>query len=177
MNTVDAIMARRSIRKYTDMPVDNQTIQTILKAGMQAPSGNNKQPWYFVIIDDRDILDDIPRFHSSSKMLKEAPMAILVCGDTSLEKRLDYINQDCAAATQNILLAAHDVGLGAVWLGIHPNKERVEGIRELLKLPDGIIPISLISLGYPAVKPEAEDRFRPEHVYRNSWKNVMNADR
>lgn len=173
MDTIETIMTRRSIRMYSDKIVDDQTVQILLKAGMQAPSACNEQPWHFIIIDEREILSDIPRFHPHSKMLRDAALAILVCGDISLEKSLDYINQDCAAATQNILLAAHGLGLGAVWLGIYPRKERVEGVRELLKLPESVIPISLISLGYPAEKPATVDRFQPERVYRNIWGNVV----
>jgi len=130
MEILEAIKTRRSIRKFTDkkvskedintLKVSKEDINTLLEAAMQAPSAGNQQPWEFIVIDDRKILDVIPDFHPYSKMLKESPIAILVCGKIDATKYCGYWVQDCSAATQNILLAAHGVGLGAVWLGIYP---------------------------------------------------------
>ncbi len=169
MDVLEAIFTRRSIRKYTDKPVGEDPVQTLLRAGMQAPSAHNAQPWDFIVLTDRKILKCIQSFHPYSKMLKKAALAILVCGNTALENSSAYVNQDCAAATQNILLAAHGLGLGAVWLGIYPREERVAGMRQLLKIPEAIIPVSLISLGYPEEAKEKTDRFRPERVHFNGW--------
>ena len=171
MDAIEAILTRRSVRRYTDEHVNDEVVNTLLQAGMQAPSANNLQPWHFVVIDDRKILNGIPTFHPYSQMLIDAPLAILVCGDTALEEVPEYISQDCSAAAQNILLAAHALGLGAVWLGIYPTGERVQGIRNLLQIPEQIIPILLISLGYPipGVEKIKTDRFQPQRVYRNIW--------
>ncbi len=141
---MDVILTRRSIRKYTDETVSDQLVNELLQAAMSAPSAVNQQPWQFVVIRDRVILDAIPKFHPYSQMLKDAGVAILVCGDTRLEKIPGFWVQDCSAATQNILLAANAKGLGAVWLGIYPKEEMVKSVQELLSLPDEVIPLSLI---------------------------------
>jgi nitroreductase len=169
MDTIQAIMTRRSIRRFENREIEEQTIETLLRAAMQAPSGHNLQPWQFIVITQRSTLSAIPEFHLYAKMLHEAPAAILVCGDTRIEESIEYINTGCSAAAENLLLAAHELGLGAVWLGIYPKEHRVEGICRLLELPPYIIPIALVALGYAAEKKQPEDRFRPERVHRNSW--------
>ena len=169
MDTIEAIHTRRSIRKYTDEPVSEETIETLLRAAMAAPSAGNEQPWHFAVIDDRKLLDEIPKFHPYSTMLKEAPVAILIAGDLSLETYEGYWVQDCSAATQNLLLAAHAEGLGAVWLGVHPVDEREAGMRKLLGIPDNVIPFSLIALGHPAEQKGREDRYQASRVRRNGW--------
>ncbi len=169
MNTMDVILSRRSIRKYTDQQVSDEDINELLKAGMAAPSANNCQPWHFVVINDHQVMDRIPEFHPYSKMLKGAAVAILVCIDKKLENADRYGIQDCSAATQNILLAAHAKGLGAVWLGIYPRKVRIEGVKNLLRIPVGIMPLSLISIGYPAEEKPPANRFDEARVYYNKW--------
>ncbi|GAI33467.1 unnamed protein product, partial [marine sediment metagenome] len=124
MDAMEAILARRSIRKYTKQPVSDEVLKELLEAAMCAPSAGNRQPRCFVVINGRKILDEIPKYHPYAEMLKEAPMAILVCCDRDLQMG-DYGVQDCSAATQNILLAAHAKGLGAVWLGTYPEEQRV----------------------------------------------------
>lgn len=167
MDAMQAIFGRRSIRKYTSQNVSEEMIEELLKAGMAAPSANNEQPWHFVIIRDRNILDEIPKFHPYSKMLHEAPVAILVCGD---EKRCErYWVQDCSAATENILIAIAAKGLGGVWLGIYPREERIMDMRELLGLPKEVTPLSLIALGYPAERKGPADRFDPARVHHDRW--------
>lgn len=169
MEAMEAILTRRSIRKYTKQSVSEEVIRKLLEAAMSAPSARNTQPWHFVVINDRAILDEIPKLHPYSQMLKEAPLAILVCGDLKLQNNEGYIVQDCSAATQNLLLAAHSEGLGAVWLGIYPREERISGIRKLLNIPSYILPISLISLGHPAEKKERENRYQESRVHYNRW--------
>jgi nitroreductase len=166
---MDAIYKRRSIRKYTSQPVPEKNIIEFIKAGMNAPSAGNQQPWHFVIIDDRGILKEITKFHPYSQMLHQASTAILVCGDLDLEKNEGYWVQDCSAATENILLEIADQGFGGVWLGVYPRKDRVEGIRKLLRIPPGIIPFSLISIGYPAENKELKNEFKKERIKRNYW--------
>jgi nitroreductase len=170
MDTLDAIHSRRSIRLYQDKPVPEELVQKLLAAAMQAPSARNQQPWQFVVIDDRAILAEIPTFMPNAAMAATAPIAILVCADLSLEKSEGYWVVDCAAATQNMLLAAHALGLGACWCGVYPRQERMEGLRKLLGLPQNVIAHSLVVIGQPAEQVKAEDRYRAERVHRNRWK-------
>jgi len=169
MEIIEGIITRRSIRKYTDKKISDDQINTLLKSGMYAPSANNKQPWHFIVINDRKILSKIADIHPYAKMLIEAQLAILVCGDELLENGSGYWIVDCSAATQNILLAAHGIGLGAVWLGLHPREERKQAIKELFNLPKNIQPLSLISIGYPNENKELPDRFKPERIHYNTW--------
>jgi len=169
MDLIEGILTRRSIRKYKQGQVSQDQINNILKAGMYAPSARNQQPWHFIVITDRDILNQIMQVHPYAGMLSEAQLAILVCGDKTLELSKDYWVVDCSAATQNILLAAHGIGLGAVWLGLHPREERKRDMIELLSLPDHIQPLSLISVGIPDEKKEDPDRFKPERIHYNAW--------
>lgn len=138
-------------------------------AGMNAPSAGNEQPWHFIVVDDREILDTIPSFHPHSRMLFEAPVAIVVCADTSNVKYPEYWPQDCAAATQNMLLAITDLDLGGVWLGVYPRADRVKRLRDLFKMPEHIIPFSIIALGYPAEHKAPKGIYEPYRVKSNSW--------
>ena len=168
MDAIETILTRRSIRRYTSQKVPGDLITKLLRAAMSAPSASNEQPWHFVVIDDHTILDEIPRFHPYSDMLPEAPLAILVCVDL-IPQREGFVVQDGSAATQNLLLAAHAKSLGAVWLGIYPLQERIEGMRKLTNLPSHIVPLALIALGYPAEKIPREDRYQPQRVHSNKW--------
>ena len=169
MEAMQAILSRRSIRKYTNRTVSAQLVGELLNAAMSAPSAGNQQPWHFVVITDHNIMDEIPKFHPYSGMLKDAAVAILVCGDERLEKHKGYWIQDCSAATENLLIAAHANGLGAVWLGVYPRADRVDGIRRLLAVPEEVIPFALISIGYPAEKKPPANRFDSSRVHRNGW--------
>jgi len=169
MDAIEAILTRRSIRKYTGDPVPEELLRSVIEASMYAPSAGNEQPWHFVVIDDRALLDRIPSFHPHSLMLREANVAVLVCGDLDLEKHAGYWVQDCAAATLNLLLAAHAKGLAGVWVGVHPREDRVEGFRKLLNIPERVIPFSLIPLGYPAEQKQMPQRFNRERMHRNGW--------
>ncbi len=169
MDTLDAIRTRRSIRKYLDQPVPEELIQKLLAAAMQAPSARNQQPWQFVVIDDRAILAEIPKFMPNAGMAGSAVLAILVCGDLDLEESEGYWVVDCAAAVENMLLAAHALGLGAVWCGVYPREQRMEGLRRLIGLPENVLAHSLVVVGYPAEQVPPQDRYRPERVRRNRW--------
>jgi len=162
-------MTRRSIRKFKPGSVPESTIRLLLEAAMSAPSAGNEQPWRFVVIDDRKVLDEIPRIHPHTTMVKEAPMAILVCGDTTLEKCQGFWVQDCSAAVQNLLLAAHALGLGAVWTGFYPLQDRVDGMQKLLGLPRHVIPLALVPVGHPDQPSGRQERFREDRVHRNRW--------
>ena len=167
---MDAILTRRSIRKFTPEPVADQVITELLAAAMSAPSAGNEQPWQFVVLKERRLLDKIPEFHPYSLMLREAPVAILVCGQPKIAKYDGlYWVQDCAAATENILLAAQTKGLGSVWLGVHPIEERVAGLRQLLGLPEEIVPFSLVPIGHPAEQKPPAGRYDAARVHHDRW--------
>ena len=167
MDALDVIFTRRSIRQYTDEPVTEEQIKILLEAGMNAPSANNRQPWHFIVVDAREHLKAIMEVHPYSKMLEQAPMAIVVCADITRSER--YWQQDCAAATQNILLAARALGLGSVWLGVYPKEERTKGITRLFDLPEHIRPLCVIAVGHPAEEAERVERYDSSKVHRNQW--------
>lgn len=169
MDAMEAILTRRSVRKYTKKKISENTITELLNAAVSAPSASNEQPWHFIIIDKREILDKIPEFHPYAKMLIEANIGILVCGDINLEKFKGYWILDCSAATQNILISARALGLGACWLGIYPRQERIKRIKEMLKLPKNIIPFSLISMGYTIEEQNTVDRLDEYRIHKNKW--------
>lgn len=166
---MEAILSRRSIRRYTSEPVSDDLVEKLLRAAMSAPSAGNEQPWHFVVIRDRKTMEDIQGFHPYARMLREAPVAILVCGDSRLEKYEGFWVQDCSAATENVLIAANSMGLGAVWLGLYPIKERVDGMRKLLGIPEDVIPLSLVSVGHPSEKKPSADRYDGSRVYDGRW--------
>ncbi len=166
---IKAIIERRSIRRYSGKPVEKSEIKLLLKTAMYAPSARNQQPWHFIVIDDRTLLGRIMEVHPYASMLSGAVAAILVCGDETLELSKGYWAIDCAAATQNMLLAAHALGLGAVWLGVYPRQERQDSIRKIFDLPAHVHPFSLVSLGYPGEEKGVPDRFKEERVRWNQW--------
>ena len=169
MNTLDAIMTRRSVRKYTQVPLPEGIIDTLLRAAMAAPSAGNQQPWHFIVVTDPALLQKVPSIHPHAHMVAHAPAAILICADLQREKHKDMWPQDCSAATENLLLGAHDQGLGAVWLGIFPREDRSEAFSRLFGLPDHVKPFSMIALGCPAEKPAPADRYDPGRIHQNHW--------
>ena len=166
---LNAILSRRSIRLYTADPVPEELVLQLLEAAMSAPSAGNQQPWQFVVITDKDILRQVPSCHPYAYMVPSAPLAIVVCGDLSLVTRKGYWVQDCSAATENLLLAAGGLGLGAVWLGVYPLQQRVAGLRRLLELPEHVVPLALVPVGYPAEHKPPAVRFIPGRVHQNGW--------
>ncbi|MFP4497391.1 MAG: nitroreductase family protein [Vulcanimicrobiota bacterium] len=171
-NAIEIIMDRTSIRSYTDEPVSEEHIDKILKAGMAAPTAANKQPWAFIVVTDREKLDALAGQLPYAKMLSQAPAAIVVCGvpELGLEGiENQYWVQDCSAASQNILLAIHDLGLGGVWTGAYPMKEREKAVREILEIPKNIIPLNVIAFGHPDKDYKPRDKYRPERIHYNKW--------
>jgi nitroreductase len=166
---MEAILSRRSIRKYTNEPVPNEIIKELLKAAMSAPSAVNEQPWHFIVIKDRKLLDEIPKIHPYSQMLRGASVAILVCGDLQLEKAKGFWHIDCSAATQNLLIAVQAKGLGAVWVGCYPREERIKPLQKLLGIPDHVIPFSLIPIGYPAEQKTPANRYNESRIHYDGW--------
>jgi nitroreductase len=169
METLKAILSRRSIRKYSKNNIPEEYYEVLLKAAMHAPSGRNRQPWHFIIVSDREILKKLSEISPSWNMLEEAANAIVVCGDLNLEDSESFILQDCSAATQNILLAAHELGLGSVWLGVHPKEDRLKPLIEILHIPAHILPVSMVSIGKPDESREQPDRYNIDRIHQDRW--------
>lgn len=169
MDALTCIFTRRSIRQYTGQSVTDDQLHSILRAGFSAPSANNTRPWRFIVVRDTVTLKAITEAHPYSKILPEAGCGILVCGDTQCNENLYYLAEDCSAAIQNMLLAAHALGLGAVWLGVHPREERVSAMRELMSIPGDILPVGMIAVGVPAEAKDAPDRYEEDKVHLERW--------
>ncbi|MCT4626649.1 nitroreductase family protein [Halodesulfovibrio sp.] len=169
MNVLEAIATRRSIRKYTAEPVSEEHINTMLKAAMAAPSAGNQQPWQFVVIDDKEQLEKASKLSPYVGMIAKAPLAIMVLGDPSVEKYPGNWMLDCSAAIQNILLAAHSEGLGAVWCGLWPEEDRVAAARDMVNAPEHTVPLAVIAVGHPDQKLGTQDRYDTSRVHTNSW--------
>ena len=169
MELFEALHTRRSIRSFTDQPIAEADFDAILHAAMDAPSAVNAQPWHFVVITDRAILDAIPTVHPHAAMCKTAQAAIVSVAELALEKAPGNWMVDCSAAVENMLLAARGLGIGSVWCGVYPRQERMVPMAALLKLPEGFLPHALVPLGYPAQEFKRVDRFKPERIHRNAW--------
>ncbi len=166
---MDAILNRRSIRKYKNMKVSDEIVEELLRAGMQAPSAANEQPWEFIVLRDKEIMGKITKIHPYSQMLLYTDVAIIVCGDESKELFKGFWIQDCSAATENILVTAEDKSLGAVWLGVYPMADRVDALKEVLNLPASVIPLSIIPIGYKDEQKEPADRFNKTRIHYDKW--------
>ena len=172
---IENIMTRTSIRKYKDQPVEQEKIDIMLKAAMAAPTAANLQPWHFIVIDDKNTLKLL-----SGQQPNNAPLMIAVCGDTNKTtmpdgkgKLPDFWVQDVSAATENLLLAAHAQGLGAVWTGVYPVMERVAELANVLNCPENIIPLAVVRIGYPDESPEPKDKFKQENISYNKFGGKM----
>jgi nitroreductase len=168
MEAMEAILTRRSIRKYTTRPVAEQLIKHLLEAAMCAPSARNQQSWQFLVIRERAKLDRLHEVHPNVPSAG-APLAILVCGDLSVEASPGFWVQDCSAAVENLLLAAHASGLGAVWSGVYPREERVAAVRALFELPEHIMPLAVLAIGYPAEEKGRQERYDSKKVHFDRW--------
>lgn len=169
MDAIDVLMTRRSIRQFLPKPLTDHEVDVLLRAAMAAPSAGNQQPWRFVVVSDASRLAELSSATPYAKMLASAPLGIVVCADTTSEKHPGYWVQDCSAAVQNMLLAAHSVGLGGVWVGVYPIAERVEAVSGLCALPEGIVPLAMVAVGHPAeVKPPV-DRYDAHFVHTDTW--------
>lgn len=167
---MNMIFKRRSIRKYVDGVISNNQVESLLKAAMAAPSTMNLQPWEFIVVRSKDTMNKIMKFHPYSKMLKEAQVAIIVCGNLNVQKIEGYLVQDCSAAIENILLQTEEIGLGGVWLGVYPNEERIKNVAKLFDLPSYIKPMAILSIGYPGeIKPES-NRYDEKKVHKEIWR-------
>lgn len=174
-NTADAVLenihARKSVRQFTDEPVSAEHIETMLRAAMAAPTAVNYQPWRFVVINERAQLDAMTEILPFAKMLKQAPLAIIVCGETTWfdGKENIFWQQDCSAATQNLLLAAEALGLGAVWTGVYPDPERSRALSDFLGLPGNVQPLCCIPIGHHDGTTQPKDKWKPENIHYGKW--------
>jgi nitroreductase len=166
---LSAVLSRRSIRQFTGLAISYADIVQLLRAAMSAPSAGNEQPWKFVIIDDKEILVRASSADQGMHAISEAAAAILICAEPRLTKYRGYWPEECAAATQNILIAAHILGLGSLWLGLYPVGYRMRRIRKILHLPRRVVPFALVSLGYPAEKKLPSDNFDQRRIHLNCW--------
>ncbi len=168
---LDNILARTSIRSYQDRPVEQDKIENLLRAGMAAPSAVDKRPWHFIVVTDRQVLNGLAEANPNAGMAARAPLAIVVCGDKTraLTRVPDYWVQDVAAATENILLAAQGMGLGAVWTGTYPTTERVEKVTAVLNLPEHIVPFCTIVIGYPERYQAPKDKWDEGNISYNTY--------
>jgi nitroreductase len=169
MKEIEHILDRRSIRRFSDQKIDDESIKTLLTASMYAPSAVNLQPWHFVVIDQWNMMEKIMEVHPHARMLATASHAIVVCGDLQQQHDDGYWVVDCGAATENLLLAAHALGLGSCWVGIHPREARKTAFSRLLSLPSHIKPFALVALGYPDEKKPRPQRFQAQKVKHNTW--------
>jgi nitroreductase len=165
------IFSRRSIRSYAPGEVPEVAVQSLLEAAMAAPSACAKDPWRFVVIRQRATLKKLTEVLPNGQMLASATVGIFVCGDLEAahDRQLSYLLQDCSAAIENLLLAVHALGLGAVWLGVHPREDRIAQVRAILGLPAHVLPVSGIAIGHPGEIKEPRTRFNPAFVHYEKW--------
>lgn len=167
---MNSIFKRRSIRKYKNQEIEKEKVKKLLEAAMNAPSAGNEQPWQYIVVDDKNLLKEMSKMSPYSKMTADAPLAILVCGDTSKEVYEDFWVQDCSAAVQNILIEAVELGLGSVWLGVYPLQDRVDYLKKLFNIKEEhIIPFALLPIGYPAQNTLDINRYKEDRVHYNKW--------
>ena len=179
-SALEVIFSRKSVRSYTDQPVTDQQVETLLRAAMAAPTGMNIQPWRFVVVRDQAVKDALagPR----GGMIAQAPVVIVVCGETTMMRKpwgepdadpVEVENQlwqaDCAAATENLLLAAEAIGLGAVWTAGYPMADRAENLSRVLGLPANVLPLCAVPVGYPAGDDQPKDKWKPENIHYDRW--------
>lgn len=172
MDALKAILGRKSVRRFSDRPVEKEDLVTLVRAAMSAPSAMDTRPWAFVVVTDRDKLKSLAAGLPYAAMAAEAAAAVVVCGVLSRcrpESPADYWVQDCSAATENLLVAAEALGLGAVWTGVHPRQERVELVRRVLGLPEDVVPLNLIPVGYPGDDAVSKDKFDGTAVHWDGW--------
>lgn len=166
---MEGIFRRRSVRRYTGQDVPEELIKKILAAAMNAPSAGNEQPWHFIVIKDKETLKKVGECSPHAKPVVDAPVAVIVCGDLTLERHKGYWVQDCSAAVENMLIEVAALGLGAVWLGIYPLPERIVFLQKYFSLPEHIIPFAVVPVGFPAQELVPDDRYNEVRVHYGQW--------
>lgn len=169
MEILEALKTRRSVRKYNSRKISDIDITELIKCAMYSPSALDRQPWHFVVINKEELFNEIFKVTSHADMIKEASHAIIICGDKTLEGNQGLLIEDISAATENLLIAAHSFGIGSVWVGIYPFEDIEKEIIKLFKIPESIIPVSLVVLGYPAENPAQPERYKEDRVHYNKW--------
>mgnify|MGYP001027719194 CR=1 FL=1 len=173
-NILNTIYSRKSVRSFIDKEIEEEKVEKLLKAAMAAPSAMNKQPWEFIVIDDSDTLEKLGSIKKGAAMVKDCSLAIVVCGNLKKTGEIynnDYWIQDCSAATENILLSAHSMKLGAVWTEVYNSKlELVAKVRQILSLPEHIVPLNTIAIGYPnTLNEESNVKYSKDKIHYNQW--------
>lgn len=171
-SVINNIMTRTSIRKFKQQPVEQGKVDTLLRAAMAAPTAMNRQPWHFVVVDDKQVLNELAGQGRRGDMLRNAPLAIVICGDMNKAPEgaaREFWVQDVSAATENLLLAAHAMGLGAVWTGVYPIIERAGQVAQVIGSPETIVPLCVVIVGYPDEQPTPKDKWKPENVSYNRF--------
>ena len=168
METLEAIMTRRSVRKWKPEAVPEALRKKLLEAAMNAPSAADARPWQFVVMDDPETIGKFTEM-GGTEMLAGAPLLVLVCGEPAREVYPGFWPQDCSCAAQNLQLAAHDLGLGCVWIAVYPLEDRVRLFREVLGIPEEVVPFALLAVGFPDEHPEPEYRYDPDRVHYGKW--------
>ena len=168
---LSGIFGRRSIRRFSDRPVEEGVLRDLLEAGMAAPSACGKDPWHFIVVRDQAMRSALAEALPYGKMLVSSPAAVVIVGDLAdtHDQQLSYMLQDCSAAIENILVAAHMLGLGTCWVGIHPREDRIQEVRRVCGIPEAMTPISAIALGYPGEQKEARTRYAERKVHYERW--------
>ncbi|MDD4819985.1 MAG: nitroreductase family protein [Flavobacteriales bacterium] len=169
---IQNIHQRKSVRNYTEEKVTNEQLDTLVRAAMAAPTAMNKQPWAFILINDRAVMDSLANVLPRAQMLREAAAAVIVCGDLNKAGEAEaqqFWIQDCSAASQNILLAAQSMGLGAVWTAVYPKEESIKDVKTFFGMPENIIPLNVIPIGYPSKDENPKDKYKAENIHFNKW--------
>jgi nitroreductase len=170
METLTAIMSRRSIRQFKDTPVTDAQIKTLLEAAMNAPSAGDGRPWHFVVVKDREKLNAIAdKVDEGNLMFKQAQAAVIILGDEAKQGFPGFYPQDCACAAQNLQLAAHDLALGTVWIALWSVKPRIDGLKQVIDIPETVTPFAIFPLGVPAEKLKEEYRYDESRVHYDNW--------
>ena len=171
-DTLTTIHARKSVRHYTGQPVSKKDLEALVKAGMAAPTAMDRRPWAFVVVSDEAALRQLAQGLPYAQMILQAKSAIVVCGVMNKAgngEARDFWIQDCSAATENILLAAEAIGLGAVWTGVYPSTQRVDHVQKTLGIPRDVVPLNVIAVGYPTGEDRPKDKFDPTNIHWDKW--------
>ena len=166
-SAIENILNRKSVRKYSDKKIEQEKIDTILKCAMAAPSAMNKQPWEILVVTDKEKLEKIAEVCQNASYSKNSQVTIIVCGNKVISDK--FWEQDCCAVTENILLAAEALGLGAVWCAVYPFDEKIADIKNLFDLPEEIVPLNIIPMGYPLENEKPKQKYNPEKIHNNNW--------
>ena len=169
MDAIQAILGRRSIRKFTGEKIPEKDVKKFLEAAMAAPSACNQQPWHYIVVKEKETFNKIMEAQPYTKMLEKASVAVVVCADPALQTCPGFWVQDCSAATENLLLAVHALGYGATWCGLYPNDDVVWKIRKIFDMPKEVYPLCVVAVGVPGEEKPPADRFKQERVHSEKW--------